>query len=198
MIQRPTSWRSPLVLLSGDTEANARERHKHYLQLALSSVTQGPYFFWARPPLATDQALWSLDSSPSPIPLKRRTGDPIYLTVTQSLRMKKHKREWRMSTQQYIYNVADVEDAHQYLFAWHWHPPLGRPECHLHARAALVDGTNLDGKHLPSSRVTLEDVLRFLVSEWDVEPVSVDWAQILEETQRTHERYKSWWGARKH
>jgi hypothetical protein len=102
-----------------------------------------------------------------------------------------------MSTQQYIYNVADTPDTHGYMFAWHWHPPLGRPECHIHANAEMSNGMKLDKKHLPTARVSLEDVLRFLMSECDVVPARDDWARVLDDTQQRHEKYRTWWGARK-
>jgi hypothetical protein len=187
------------VRLHGETPGDARERHRHFLQLALSCIHATAYLYFARPPLATDPDLWVLDSNPSPIPLDRWEGEPIYLTVTQSLRMRRHKRQWRMSTQQYIYNVAEGSDTRTYLFAWHWHPALGRSECHLHARAELSNGTRLDKKHIPTARISLEEVLRFLISECDVVPAKdeTEWRKLLDESQKRHEQYRSWWGSRK-
>ncbi len=181
-------------------KAGARERHKHYLQQALRCVTDAAYFYWAQPPLRDDPDLWSLDTNPKPIELERMAGGTLYLAIGQSLRVRYHKKQWRMSTQQYIYNVAELPDSpgsRDYLFAWHWHPELGPQECHLHANAALSNGMRLDKKHLPTARVSLEEVLRFLISECDVFPARDDWQQVLDETQRRYEQHRTWAGSRK-
>jgi hypothetical protein len=181
------------VRLHGDTESAARERYKHYLQESLSCIHPSAYFYMGKQPLATE---WALSTQPAPIPLDVRDGRTLYLTATQAFRTRKQKREWRVSATEYIYNVSESEGVHDYMFAWHWHPNQ-RPECHLHVSAELGNHTKLDKKHFPTARVSFEEVLRFLIQEFNVAPAKKDWRRALAETQERHERYRSWWGSKR-
>jgi hypothetical protein len=183
------------VRLHGETEAAARERYKHYLQLALSAIHSGAYFYMAKRPLAT-HGDWALRSQPAPIPLPVEGGGSLYLTATHSFRMRQDKRDWRVSTQEYIYNISDREDTRDYMFAWHWHPNQW-PECHMHVNAELSNGMKLDRKHIPTTRISLEVALRFLVTDCGVVPAKPDWQKTLDHTQRLHEQYRTWRGSKK-
>ena len=177
--------------LHGETESAARERYKYYLQQALSCIHPSAYFYIGKQPLADE---WALSTNPIPIPLQTRDGGVLYLTATQSFRTKRQKREWKVSTQAYIYNVSEWADTRDYMFAWHWHPSQP-PECHLHVSAELSNHMKLDKKHLPTARVSFEEVLRFLIEEFDVEPAKSEWQGVLAETQERYERHRSWWGS---
>jgi hypothetical protein len=184
------------VRLHGETENAARERYKHYLQEALACIHESAYFFLGKQPLAED---WALSTSPAPVPVRTRDSRELYLTATQSFRTRKHKGEWKVSTLEYIYNISESKDSHDYLFAWHWHPNLAPTECHMHVNATLSNGMPLNRKHLPTARIAFEDVLRSLIEEFDVEPAKdLDASRhILRETQKLHEKHRTWWGVRK-
>lgn len=181
--------------LHGETEPAARERYRHYLQVALKCVHPTAYFFMAKRPLP-GKADWALQTSLAPMPLKVEDGNTLYLTATQSFRMRQHKREWTVSTEEYIYNVAEREDTRDYMFAWHWHPNQ-RPECHMHVDAKLSNGMTLSRRHLPTARISFEEVLLFLIEECAVIPADPGWRKVLEDNQQRHERYRTWWGSRK-
>jgi hypothetical protein len=197
-IPPPTNWRLSRVRLHGETESAARDRYWYYLQESLRCIHQSAYFYMSRPPLAQHKE-WALTSSPASIPLGVSNGGTLYLSATQSFRVRRHKGEWRVSTQEYIYNVGETEDARDYMFAWHWHPNYGRPECHLHANAELPNGMKLDRKHLPTARISFEEVLWFLISEFGVVPAQdiAECQRVLSATQERHEKYRTWWGSRK-
>ena len=122
----------------------------------------------------------------------------MYLTATQSFRVRWHKKQWKVSTEEYIYNVAELEDTRDYMLAWHWHPNQ-RPECHMHVNAQLGNAMTLAKKHIPTSRISFEEVLRFLIAECDVEPAKEEneLRRVLEETQGLYERFRTWAGSRK-
>ncbi|MFM9107703.1 MAG: hypothetical protein ACKOWF_13505 [Chloroflexota bacterium] len=72
------------------------------------------------------------------------------------------------------------------LLAWHWrpssnHPAPGFPHGHVSAalRPSRPDGERgvfpLDKRHLPTSGVMLEQILRMLIEEFEVEPIAADW-----------------------
>src|SRR2546430_15876433 len=101
------SWRSSPVRLHGETQAAARERYRYYLQQALACIHPTAQFYMSKTPLAED---WALATNPAPISLRGSKGSVLYLTAAQSFRLRKHKGEWKVSTQEYIYNVGETED----------------------------------------------------------------------------------------
>jgi hypothetical protein len=186
------------VRLHGETESAARERYRHYLQQALACIHPSAYFYMSKPPLGP-QDEWALTTDPASIELSVLEGQELYLSATQSFRMKRHKGEWKVSTLQYIYNVSQTQDVRDYLFAWHWHPNQEPMTCHLHADAELTNNMKLTRKHLPTARISFEEVLWFLIDEFDVVPAKdkLECQQVLTETKKRHEKYRTWWGSSK-
>lgn len=83
-----------------------------------------------------------------------------FRTVRASGHVARDQR-WHVSTAAYSYQLYDENDAE--LIAWHWHPgTVRRP--HLHAPAGPI-GKRM---HVPTGRVSVEAVLRFLLTELDV------------------------------
>ena len=66
------------------------------------------------------------------------------------------------------------------LLAYHWHPvgvsPVTTPHLHL---SGAVAGVDLTKAHLPTGHVTLQDVVRFVITEWGVRPRRDDWPAVL-------------------
>lgn len=115
-----------------------------------------------------------------------------------------------MRTAEYYYGIEDVDGRE--VFAYHWHP-LVTPQVlfpHLHVykgaigRASLERGdlplthnalrTDLNEAHLPTRRVALEDVLRLLLEQFDVEARCdrTEWDKRLRETRRSFVEDRSW------
>lgn len=163
------------------------------MNAALSCVHPSAYFYVSKRPLAED---WALVSEPSPVPLEVRGGDTIFLAATQSFRMRRHKGQWKCSTEEYIYNITDEEDPRKYMFAWHWHPNQW-PDTHMHVNAQLSNGMKLDGRHIPTARIAFEEVLRFLIAECEVEPAkeTAEWRTVLDETQERYEKFRTWFAS---
>jgi len=198
MTIRPHSnWRSSRVRLHGETEHAARERYCHYLQQSLACIDPTAYFYLAKRLLPPQTDVWALTSDPPSIELHNRAGKPLYLSATQSFRTRWHKGEYKVSTLEYIYNVGERPDARDYMFAWHWHPNQPPVDCHLHVDAELSNGMKLSRKHIPTARISFEEVLRFLIDEFDVQHSNDRWREVLAETQQRHEKRRSWWGGRK-
>jgi hypothetical protein len=76
------------------------------------------------------------------------------------------------------------------ILAYHWHPtgvsPVTWPHLHLSGRLAPLDAgrgqalITIGGMHLPTGHVTLADVVRLLITEFDIRPRRADWAGVLE------------------
>jgi hypothetical protein len=84
------------------------------------------------------------------------------------------------------------EDRYEIL-AFHWHPvglsDFIDPHLHLSSRLNPIDmGRNQDplplaGMHIPTGFVTLEDVVRLLITEFGITPRRDDWDDLLRENR---------------
>jgi hypothetical protein len=86
----------------------------------------------------------------------------------------------------YMYIVEDHR-GHE-LFSYHWHPDS--PEVkfpHLH-----VEHPTLKKAHLPTGRISLEEVLRLLITDFGVCPLKSNRDEILTETLGKFSTYRTW------
>lgn len=193
------NWRSSRVLLHGETEKAGRDRYWFYLQDSLKCIHPTAIFYSSKRPITGGAEEMVMTTSPDSIELQVSGGGVLYLSAAQSFRMRRHKGEWKASTLEYIYNVGERPDARDYMFAWHWHPNQPPDWCHLHVAAELSNQMRLDRKHLPTARVSFEEVLWFLIDEFEVvSAVPPDECKTrLEENRARHEKHRSWRGSRK-
>ncbi len=90
---------------------------------------------------------------------------------------------WQVVVTEYSYTILDVETDRE-LLAFHWHPHVPVSAFpHLHLESGLDVRADFVGMHVPSGRVSLEDIVRFLIREFGVQPRRTDWAQVLDETE---------------
>jgi hypothetical protein len=100
----------------------------------------------------------------------------------------------KVSTASYAYDLLSGNAA---LLTYHWHP-VGRdgrphrvPYPHLHL--GEVSGHLLRPKnHVPTGRVSFEAVLRFAISELDVQPLRRDAFARLARTEERFKKFKTW------
>jgi hypothetical protein len=139
------------------------------------------------------EALWL---SQDPLPLRSNRIGPIQLVLGHQFKMVKDgMRSWHVSTVAYRYHLLDGND-HE-LAAWHWHPdtsptPEDRP--HLHVRGAAIERR----VHLPTGRISLEAIIRLLLTDLGVSPTrdhETDFLEVLrasEEPFIKHRRWHAW------
>jgi hypothetical protein len=101
---------------------------------------------------------------------------------------------WTTTTTEYIYEVSDERD--DLIAAWHWHPESGRagdeaPGPHIHAYGDRETLT-LHKLHLPTGRVSLEALVRFLIEDFGVIPRRGDWRTVLSRHEETFRQLRSW------
>jgi hypothetical protein len=153
-----------------------------------------------KPPLGTESEM-VLTTSAFPVELRDEQGRSLFLFASQAFHFERRSgllSDWKVATDQYIYNVrgtADGNPAHQ-LVEWHWHPAVRR-ECHVHVNGALPGGFHLGGAHLPTGRVSFEQVLLFLIREFGVVPQNEHWAETLEANHDLQAKYRTWEGPTK-
>ncbi len=137
-----------------------------------------------------------MTTEPGRIPLSRIKGEDIYLSATQEFHFEKdpdNKGEWKVKTDGYAYHLLMNEEEDGQLFAWHWHPEL-REGCHVHVGARQGRTRALYRFHLPTGRVAFEEVVRFLIDEFDAKEARADWDAILGDSQARFEVYRTWPG----
>jgi len=99
--------------------------------------------------------------------------------------------ESAMTTLRYDYEIFRPTQPTNSIFGWHWHPESRRSKVsypHLHVRSASEFPT----KHLPTGRVSIEDVILFTFDELGVQPTNGDSRRIITEVRDRHKLFRSW------
>jgi hypothetical protein len=102
--------------------------------------------------------------------------------------------EWKASSRAYYYALF-LPDQDTEFMAWHWHPEGAdpRPEPHMHVSANHGDmGPSFHKLHIPTGRVSFEQVARFLIEELDVEPQHRHWDDRLKESHGRFADFRTW------
>ena len=107
----------------------------------------------------------------------------------------------KVSTVAYYYTLRTPETPacpSQEVLGYHWHPQethtLTYPHLHLYQGAGALQH-NLIKAHLPTARIAIEDVVRFVITQLGVVPLRDDWEAILAETQDAFQQWRTWGGA---
>jgi hypothetical protein len=178
--------------LAGRTPAEAVGAFLAPLQQAIDCLTptvlnvSGGYYVADRP-----HALTLGDGDPIPLAGEHH----LSLSVAQNdvlVESKGARGPWKVHITAYLYELrrGDAE-----LLVYHWHPsgvsPHTRP--HLHIGPAAEPGfAPLQGAHLPTGRIALEEMLRMAIVEFGARPRRTDWERVLERTQSGYEDWRTW------
>jgi hypothetical protein len=178
----------------------AEERFLKFLQPALSCVSEAR---WVLPPPAESEPHRVLVTSERPMTLERQRGlSEISFTAVQEFKVVEdevHEGEWKVQTLSYAYGVkvqskklkeGDSDD----VLIWHWHPYISEhPKPHVHPPIThRLLGLELPKLHVPTGRVSFEDVVRFLIDELRVVPVRKDWSEVVDTTEAYFHEYRTW------
>ena len=132
-----------------------------------------------------------------PVPL----SNGMYLNVELTLAVSDPYAPRLATTRaSYTYQVGDDLDNPRPLFTYQYdqNAPFPYPRCHLHVFAAsdnYVHERPFSRLHLPTRRITLEQIVWHLIQEHHVDPRRDDWRQVLwrhEEWFRTIQQDRSW------
>jgi hypothetical protein len=129
--------------------------------------------------------------------LARRNGQALKLELHHRFDVVRDRTErgpWVGRTAEYIYELTDERD--DLIAAWHWHPESVRRGDemvwpHLHAYGDR-DTLTLHKLHLPTGRVSLESVVRFLIHDLEVIPRRPDWERVLEQHEQAFRQERTW------
>lgn len=103
------------------------------------------------------------------------------------------RERWKVSTLGYMYQI-DIDD--HALVEYHWHPGPGsthdEPHMHMGAAGLVPSGVIVPRTHLPTARISLEEVVRLLIQEFGWEPKALDWENRLLLSEGIFKLYRSW------
>jgi hypothetical protein len=177
------------------TPQAAQTRYVRILQKSLSCLTKAIWYVGPSPEGGEDR---SLATSESPLCLRTDAGHDLLFSASQRFELvpdHRYEGEWKSRTLAYVYELkVDREDEPE-LLGWHWHP-LTTPDRllpHVHVRAdynGLKD--HLAKLHLPSGRVSFEEIVRLLIEDLGVEPARNDWDAILSESETRFKAFRTW------
>lgn len=174
------------------TEHAARKRYIGVLQRALSCVSRA---HWVSGPAGDGDFLLLVGGGP--LELQRDAGQPLRFDPTQRfevIRDRRFRGEYKIKTLAYVYRV-DLQAADSEVLSWHWHPltTANRPNPHIHITADDPGlGVALDKLHVPTGRVSFEEVVRFLIRDLQVQPLRDDHEDILEEAEGRFREFRTW------
>lgn len=171
--------------MPGRTAAEARRNFVDPLQKCLSCLTRERIFVRSSPRGDGAEEALTL-SSDGWVRLHAAQGN-IQLQLTQQFHVwQDDQSRWRVSTDAYAYTLDD--DGGQELAAWHWHP-RSSPHPHLHVKQSF------EHAHLPTGRVSIESVLRLLLTDLGVRPISDhehDYLQVLDRSESPFIDERTW------
>jgi hypothetical protein len=121
-------------------------------------------------------------------------GRGIWLRATMNYKVVRTEvRHWRVHTEAYLYAVGSEAGE---LLSWHWHPrgnsPAQEPHMHPGFAVLLPEGVISPGAHLPTARMSFEDVISTLITEVGVEPMHDDWQSRLAHGRDIFELNRTW------
>jgi hypothetical protein len=137
-----------------------------------------------------------LDISGGAVTLKRGRLPDLRLVATHEFEVipdDKHRGDWKVRTLAYIYTIESAGG--EELVEWHWHPLTteDRPDPHMHVYGDDRGiGKALRKLHIPSGRVSFEQVVAFLFTDLEVEPARADWKKPLSESRSLFETHRRW------
>ena len=120
-----------------------------------------------------------------PVPLAGACGLSIVVVQRYKVVEAEGRRgPWKVHTLEYAYSLHNSNGP---LMAYHWHPSHTIDFPHLHLYQAEVSKC-----HLPTNRVSLEEVLRMAIIDLGAKPIRDDWEDILKASQDAHEQWRTW------
>jgi hypothetical protein len=163
------------------------------MRRALSCVTSAQLL--ASRGIRTGEDLEALTLSQDPLGLRSGLlGDVIYLKLRQQFHVVRDEnaprsRQLRVSTAAYFYQLDDSSGRE--MASWHWHPGTGLAYPHVHVAGGVLPKQS----HLPTGRVSMESVLRLLLTDLQVPPTrshAHDYEKILAKVEGDFIGHRSW------
>jgi len=174
--------------LAGKTPKQAVENFLAPIRRALSCITRS-FVISGFDPNSSKPHVLTINNGDA---VKLNSTPILYVTVQMQYRVVEAKGDrgpWKVTTAAYNYSIQDRLEKE--IIAYYWHPTVKPFYPHLHVCPAT--GVNLLRKiHLPTARISIEDVLQLLVEQFKVKPIRQDWKKVLMETKGVYENFRTW------
>jgi hypothetical protein len=99
---------------------------------------------------------------------------------------------WRVTTEQYHHEYRTRDDKAMLSFDWHPGSRVEYPHLHVGPAVLAEQAVLMQKAHIPSGRISIEEVVRFGIEELGIVPLRGDWEQVLGEAQKAFEEWRSW------
>jgi len=135
-------------------------------------------------PKGNPHTLW-LGNATDPVPIGRDRRFQILLSQQyEIIPFEGERGPWKVRTLAYNYSLYEGEGV---ILGYHCHPSDRVPYPHAH-----IYCSELPRHHLPTGRVSVEQILRMTATEFGVDPLNRDWEAVLAETQAAFETWQTW------
>lgn len=183
--------------MSGKSPSQAVEAFLAPLQRAVSCISQTPLLVSpnGRHLLGKPHALlWN-----GGLPVSLKTKDArIGLELAMRYEIvhvpDQERGPFTVSTRGYLYSIRSADGAE--VLSYHWHPfgssSIAWPHLHIGAVALAADGLITRKAHLPTARVSLEQVIRVCILELGANPLRDDWQQVLTDSEDLFKLGRTW------
>lgn len=191
------------------THHEAVERYLNVLRSTLRFVSATVVVYYT-PLDATHYLLTHNDQGGDRVRIPREDRPPLLLDISQLFHWYEDTEQvvpgnrYRVKVDEYIYSLYDRDPSGdpgiKPLISWHWHPldqdgnEHGKPHPHLHVEGSNDHYCGLRRLHLPTSRVTLEAVVEFILDDLHANAVTTAWRTELREQRRRVHGFLSWTG----
>ena len=172
--------------MPGRTPHQAVDRFLSPLQLAVSCVSNNVVVH--RGEHILNQPCTILVGEGGSIKLRGRSK--LILNITLNYEIVRDPNEagsHKIHTTAYSYSIRDRQNKE--LLRYDWHPAIDPNITYPHLH---IEDSKWKKFHLPTSRIALEQVLRLLITQFEVRTKRRDWATILTRGQRALEDHCSW------
>jgi hypothetical protein len=82
--------------------------------------------------------------------------------------------------------------AYNYTLHQGGHPNTKTKIPHIHLYAGSNVSAELFKKHIPTERISIEEVIRFLIEELGVQAIRTDWDSVLSQNLQAHKTWRTW------
>lgn len=203
MSTRKTAWRLPRspcsFRLPGRSPAEAVGNFVDPLVRAVSCVTRTPLVVSSGGRNLLGKVHTLAWDRLQPVRVRRSDGSHLALDLALQYEIihipdDRYRGPYKVSTRGYMHAVQASDDVE--VLAFHWHPS-GNPHAadpHMHVGSSeLNPGGVLSRKtHIPTARMSVENVLRFCIQELGVRPLRDDWSAVLADSEDLFHMWATW------
>jgi hypothetical protein len=135
---------------------------------------------------------------PTAVPLR---SSPWYLSLTQELQTVAEGKEYTLRTVQYAYRIqrtTSIQEEAEVRFEYvsrHKDPEARWCRHHVQFHRDYHDVReefSPQKLHIPTGWVTIENVIRFLITDLGVPPLTENWDEVLRESEKQFREWTRW------